>query len=549
MSGNTPASPSRVVITRAEPLDYRRDYAALPREYGTPGYFARPDVRAIFHALEDNLTVLDEETDFTRSMAGRKLVLKPNLVTVYSSMGLVERDYPESTDPRVLDALVAILKPYVSSVVIAESSGRGVPTRGSFRVAGLDRLARYHGIELVALEEQPVDRYFVPRARVQRDTYVPRLFSEIIRGEAFYISAPKLKTNLYTGVTLGFKNAMGVLPYNLRQRGHHYALEQKLVDLLYLFQPDLTVIDGIVGGEGNCPAPVDPVDSRVIISGNHPVETDRVAARLMGFDPEEIALLRLADEAGFGDPNAQTLGEMEALKFRRADPSLSNAAFRKDFPNVRSFFGHPFQAAVNCLPDSGCGVEGGCRGGCLATTRFAFDMFMREGLRHDFALVILMGRAMETNQGDVYLDGDGQPWRVEEILRLPGRKLAVGSCARGMAERVDRFVDGCMPYPNAPHAALHRLTGTLCRVTSPRNAHLLPLLVDTLRLCETRKRLIRSGERLDVERPMDEDAPGLKVEGLSGEEAVQLSLPPLTPVEIRRLCAEENRAVLSTFLG
>ena len=549
MSGGSPASPSRVVITRADPQDYRRDYAALPREYGTPGYFNRPDVRAIFHALEDNLTLLDEETNFTRNMAGRKLVLKPNLVTVYSGMGLAERDYPESTDPRVLDALVAILQPYAASVAIAESSGRGVPTRGSFRVAGLDRLARYHGIELVALEEQPVDRYFVPQARVQRDTYVPRLFSEIIRGEAFYCSVPKLKTNLYTDVTLGFKNAMGVLPYNLRQRSHHFALEQKLVDLLYLFQPDLTVIDGIVGGEGNCPAPVDPVDSRVIISGNHPVETDRVAAHLMGFDPREITLLRLADEAGFGDPNAQTLGDMEPLKFRPADPSLSNMAFRKDFPNVRAFFGHPFQTAANCLPGSGCGVEGGCRGGCLATTRFAFDMFLREGQRRDFPLVILMGRAMETSEGDVYLDGEGQPWRVEEILRLPGKKLAVGSCARGVAERVDRHADGCMPYPNAPHAALHSLTGTLCAVTSLRNAHLLPLLVDTLRQCEARKRLIRSRERLDVDRPMDEDAQGLKVEGPLGEEAMQLPLPPLTQTEIRRLCAEENRAVLSTFLG
>ncbi len=541
-------SPSRVVITRADPQDYRRDFAALPREYGTPGYFNRPDIRAIFHALEDNLTVLDNETNFTRSMAGRKLVLKPNLVTVYSGMGLAEQDYPESTDPRVLDALVAILQPYAASVVIAESSGRGVPTRGSFRVAGLDRLARYRGIELVALEEQPVDRYFVSQARVQRDTYVPRLFSEIIHGEAFYCSVPKLKTNLYTGVTLGFKNAMGVLPYNLRQRGHHYALEQKLVDLLYLFQPNLTVIDGIVGGEGNCPAPVDPVDSRVIISGNHPVETDRVAARLMGFDPGEIGLLRLADEAGFGDPSVQTFGEMEPLKFRPADPSLSNAAFRKDFPNVQAFFGHPFQAS-NCLPGSGCGVEGGCRGGCLATTRFAFDMFFREGQRRDFPLVLFMGRAMETAQGDVYLDGDGQPWRVEEILRLPGKKLAVGSCARSLTRRVDRHVDGCMPYPNAPHAALHRLTGTLCAVTSLRNRHLLPLLVDTLRQCEARKRLIRAGQRLDVERPMEMDALGEDRIGGLGEEVIQLNLPPLTPADMRRLCAEENRAVLSTFSG
>ncbi|MBV5272965.1 MAG: DUF362 domain-containing protein, partial [Lamprocystis purpurea] len=84
------------------------------------------------------------------------------------------------------------------------------------------------------------------------------------RGDAAYVSVPKLKTNLYTGVTLGFKNAMGVIPYNLRQRHHHYAIDRKLVEMLYLFKPDLVFIDGVVGGEGECPAPVDPVDSRHI---------------------------------------------------------------------------------------------------------------------------------------------------------------------------------------------------------------------------------------------------------------------------------------------
>ena len=61
----------------------------------------------------------------------------------------------------------------------------------------------------------------------------------------------KLKTNIYTGVTLGFKNAMGAIPYALRERNHNYYINKKLADLLYLFKPDLVIIDGIIGGEGN----------------------------------------------------------------------------------------------------------------------------------------------------------------------------------------------------------------------------------------------------------------------------------------------------------
>jgi hypothetical protein len=59
-------------------------------------------------------------------------------------------------------------------------------------------VARRYGCKLVAVEEQPVDHYYVPKAEVQRDVYIPRVFSEVVRGESLYVSVPKMKTNLYT---------------------------------------------------------------------------------------------------------------------------------------------------------------------------------------------------------------------------------------------------------------------------------------------------------------------------------------------------------------
>ncbi len=553
----TQPSPSCVMITHAPEMDYHRDFVALPRNYGSPEYFSRPDIQAITQTVTQNLRQLDERTGFTRQLNGRKVVIKPNLVTVYTGMGLTEEDFPETTDPRVLDAVTAFFQQYTDQIVIVESSGRGVPTRGSFRVAGIDRLARYRKTQLIALEEQPTDRYYVPRARVSKEVYVPRIFSEIIAKEAFYVSVPKLKTNLYTGVTLGFKNSMGILPYNLRQRSHHYQIDQKLVDLLYLFQPDLVVIDGIIGGEGNCPAPVDPVDTRVIISGNNSVETDRVATRMMGFDPQDIELMRCADACGFGDPSVEVIGDARVTPFRPADPSLTNEAFRAQFPNVRVYTGHTMphapqmQACAVCSEETAQAMELSCRGGCLATTRFAFDMFMREGQRQDFSLVLLMGSGVKLDGATCYLDTQGRPVPVEEILRQPGKKLAVGSCARSLKDQVDVFVDGCMPYPNSPHVAVHRLTGTLCSVVSPRNKHLLPLLLDTLKMCESRKRLYRAGHRLDCPRPFAQDETEkhrLEQADLT-QEPIRLEIPPLTPQEIRQLCSAENWAVLATFTG
>lgn len=552
------AAKSVVVIGRLPAgLNLRRDYVALPRDYGTPAYFARRDIQAIYRLVAESLTKLDERAPFTSRLAGKRVIIKPNLVTVYHHMGLVEPEYPESTDPRVLDAVVAFLKRFTRQITIVESSGRGVPTRGSFAVAGIDRLARYHGAELLALEEQPTLRYILPRARVQKEVIVPAILAEVIAGEAFFISLPKMKTNLYTGVTLGFKNAMGLLPYNLRQRQHHFDLDQKLVDLLHLFRPDLTIIDGLVGGEGNCPAPVDPVDSRVLVCGNNSVETDRVATRLMGFDPAEIPLMVAADAAGFNDPQVEVSGEERVTPFRAADPSLTNAAFRRDFPNVRMLVGHNLEhgprpaTAAACTPNLVGQMELACRGGCLATTRFAFDMFMREGQPRDFPLVVVIGAGCELDGQRCYLDYTGRPYTLAEIAGLPGKKLVVGSCAHQAAAIADRFISGCMPYPNSPHAALHWLTGTRCAVATLKNRHLLRLLVATLRLCARRKRLYRAGHHLDCGFP---DSPWLSdPRPLTPEErtlpAIRWDLPPMSKAEIRAACAAENRALLATFLG
>jgi len=551
-----PSAPSVVVITHAPQLDYSRDYVSLPAEYGSPAYEQRPDVRAIRAAVEENLSRLDDRLHFTDQIRGRKVVLKPNLVTVFHDLGTQKRDYPETTDPRLLDAVVLFLQRYTSQIVIAESSGRGIPTRLAFHIAGLDRLAKVRSVQLLALEEQPTDRYLLPKARVMREIVVPQIFSEIARHEAFYISLPKMKTNLYTGVTLGFKNAMGVLSYNLRQRNHTYNIDQKLVDILHLFRADLVIIDGIVGGEGNCPAPVDPVQSRVIVSGNHSVETDRVATRLMGLNPSQIPLLQLADENGFNDPTVEILGEERITPYRPADPSLFGPWMQTNFPHVRVLIGHTMNHAPQPEPDGRFqpeklwALEATCRGGCLAATRYAFDMLYHEGQPRDFQLNLVIGAGCQSAGQTTYYDAAGNPYHPQDIRRLPGKKLTIGTCAAGLKPVVDRFVDGCMPFPNSPHMVIHQLSGTACKVISPKNRYLLRGLLATLQMCEQRKKLLRTGQRIDI--PLHHENKLYPLRPLSAAEMeldfILEPFAPLSPAEIRALCAAENRNILATFL-
>jgi uncharacterized protein (DUF362 family) len=551
--------PSAVAITQLPPGDYRHDYVSLPANYGSPFYEGRADVQRIRAAVADCLDRLERETGFTRKLSGRPALVKPNLVTVYHRMGLVEEDYPESTDPRVLEAAILWLQRYTKEISIVESSGRGAPTRGSFHVAGLDRLARRLGCRLIALEEEPVERFLLTRAKVLKEALLPRIFRPVVEGEAFYLSLPKLKTNLYTTVTLGFKNAMGLLPYNLRQRNHNWALDQKLVDLLYLVQPDLTLVDGVVGGEGNCPAPVDPVDSQVLVAGTNALETDRVAARLMGFDPESIPLLRLAGEMGFGHPDSAILGKAAVCPFRPADPSLLSEEFVRQFPRVVALVGRDGtgcgaeagEEGARMNPEAVCRMAMACRGGCLATTRFAFEMVAREGLPKDFPLVVIIGPGLTTDGERCWFDRFGRGYRPDEISRLPGPKLAVGNCTEGLREIADRHVEGCMPFPNAPHMALHAMSGTRCRVLSSGNHQLLPMLAATLRTWWVRRRRMVMGERLDV--PLARDDQILTARPLTtGEEEkdwVAWPMPSPTRVEIREMLRVEDRATWTTLFG
>jgi uncharacterized protein (DUF362 family) len=552
-----PNARSFVVITHARPIDYLHDYTSLPREYGSPAYDARADVQAIRAAVSENLRRLDENTHFTEQIKGRKVIIKPNLVCVFHNLGSLEKDSPESTDPRVIDAVIDFIQPYTKNITIVESSGRGMPTRASFKISGLDRLAKHRGVELVALEEQSTDRYLLPKARVMKEIVVPRIFSEVVRGDAFYISIPKMKTNLYTGVTLGFKNAMGTITYNLRQRNHNHAIDQKLVDMLYLFKADLVVIDGIVGGAGDCPAPVSPVESRVIISGNQSVETDRVATRMMGFDPKKIALMRAADAVGFNDPKVTILGEEKVFKFTPAEASLTGEWMTKHFPNVKVLVGHhkndaPQPGSDGAMPSEKMrDMEYTCMGGCLASTRYAFAMFVAEGQKRDFAMTVIIGAGAQVNGKAYYHDREGMPYTTEDIRALKGKKLAIGSCTRGLKSVTTNHIDGCMPFPNSQHATLHLMTNTLCAIMSPvRNQFLLPALVATLGVCERRKKFFRQGIRLDI--PLGNEDILYSTRPLSAQEQeldhIYEPFPLLTKAEIRELCASENRAILATFV-
>ena len=56
----------------------------------------------------------------------------------------------------------------------------------------------------------------------------------------------------------------------------------------------LTLVDGIVAGEGKGPLGATPVEAGLLVGGFDPALVDVAAARAMGLDPEKIVMIREA---------------------------------------------------------------------------------------------------------------------------------------------------------------------------------------------------------------------------------------------------------------
>ena len=531
---------SIVVIQQAAPLDYLTDFVVLPKAFGTDAYDAIPEVVGIRQAVDRALDQLDAAIRFSEQLRNnRPVIIKPNLVSVYHDSGFDERDYPETTDPRVFEAVVRYIKRYTNDITIAESSGKPMPTPVSFRIAGYDRIAEYYGAKLVALELRPVVRYMLPKAEVMKEVYLPDTLDAAVRKEAFYISVPKMKTNLYTGVTLGFKNAMGTIPYFLRERNHSYLIDKKLADLLYLFKPDLTVIDGIIGGEGNTPAPVDPVRVGKIIVSNNSVEADRITTRMMGFDPDRNKLMIEATRRGFGDPSVEIIGEATVTKFRPAISSFMDEKTAREFPNLLALAGHMKNGAPvvadkdKVTPQIALALEQACTGGCLAAAKTGLDYYnFKKSVRKDFALCIIQGEGVLINGVRYWFDKTGKPYTLADIAALPMRRMALGNCAM-TAKDVSQFVaTGCCDPAKCMSVAC-RAAGVPMPILSVKNKALLKTLLGMIKTVLVRKRHIAAGRYVDCPSSHEDRVFGLPI--LSPEDAqkdfIRWPLPPMTAKE------------------
>ncbi len=287
--------------------------------------------------------------------AAKLVLIKPNIsVAQPSGSGIV-------TDARVVRGVALLVHEVApgARILIAEGAGgwrspqptdrQGQPlqadaprrgrrwARDGFEIGGYRQVVeelRGQGVDIDCFDLNFDQAYTleVPGGAMADPNY--DIATAIMDADA-WINCPVTKTH-GPKITCCMKNQFGILPGLIygwskangtdRHAGmpHLPALiDEFMVDLWSISRMDLNVVDGIVGHEAGALQEGDEVRTNLILAGRDPVATDLVAARLMGFNPDDMEFADLAFQRGMGP------GRYEKVKVKGGKVEDLSRSFKK----------------------------------------------------------------------------------------------------------------------------------------------------------------------------------------------------------------------------
>jgi len=221
---------------------------------------------------------------------GKRILLKPNLIEPHSGAGHI------NTHPMVVrGAVEAFLRFGASEVTVAEGPGHSRDSLLVLDESGLGEVLLEDRIPFVDLNyESAITVPNAGRYMRLRELVLPA----ILRQSDWIVSMPKMKTHHWAGVTLSMKNLFGVMPgayYGWPKNVLHWeGIENCIFDIHATVRPHFSIMDGIVGMEGDGPILGAPHHAGVLVMGRNLPAVDATSARIMGIDPAKVKHLTLA---------------------------------------------------------------------------------------------------------------------------------------------------------------------------------------------------------------------------------------------------------------
>ncbi|SDI22884.1 DUF362 domain-containing protein [Desulfosporosinus hippei] len=253
---------------------------------------------------------------------GQKVLLKVNLLM---------KKRPEeavTTHPSVVEAVVRLVQEAGGIAIIGDSPG------GPYTVNALQAIYSKSGLREVAERTGAILNEDVGQTTIQypEGKIVKSLtVTNCVLNADVVIPISKLKTHGMMTFTGGVKILFGVIPGLLKAEYHLKMFKisdfaDLLVDIASWVNPSLSIMDGIVGMEGDGPSAGSPRNVGALLMSTDPYALDTVAADLIGLKPEKVPTLMAARERGFisrlneldlvGDP--RSLWRIENFKIPKA---------------------------------------------------------------------------------------------------------------------------------------------------------------------------------------------------------------------------------------
>ncbi|MEO1591169.1 MAG: DUF362 domain-containing protein [Cyanobacteria bacterium J06632_22] len=245
------------------------------------------DVDALEQSIKAVLAPLGGMAAFVKP--GDRVLLKPNLLTG-------SRPTKEcTTRPEVVYCVAKLVQDVGGHPFLGDSPAFG-SAKGVAKANGLLAWAEKLDLPIVELHGKRYD--------TAAEDFNNLLISKEAMDADVVINLPKVKSHVQLTLTLGVKNLFGCVPGKMKAWWHMEAGKDRdrfgamLVRTAEMVNPDLTILDGIIGHEGNGPSGGEPRDLGLLGAATNVFALDRAMVEVLGIAPEQVPTVHQSMQLG-----------------------------------------------------------------------------------------------------------------------------------------------------------------------------------------------------------------------------------------------------------
>ncbi|OLP15817.1 thylakoid-associated protein [Leptolyngbya sp. 'hensonii'] len=228
---------------------------------------------------------------------GDRVLLKPNLLTG-------ARPFKECvTRPELVYCVARMVQAVGGKPFIGDSPAFG-SARGVLQTNGYQ--------EILKQLDLPIVEFHGKRYQTVSEGFNHLLLSKEAIEADVVINLPKVKSHAQLTLTLGVKNLFGCVPGKMKAWWHMEAGKDRqrfgemLVETARAIDPDLTILDGIIGHEGNGPSGGEPRRLGILGASSDVFALDRAMVEILQVDPAIVPTIAAAEHLGYG-PDLETV--------------------------------------------------------------------------------------------------------------------------------------------------------------------------------------------------------------------------------------------------